>query len=119
MKAQASLELMVAMAAYFALLAGFFAFENSVGDRLLDLALETRARNGAENTCTQLDFLALDGKRTSLALEEGNYSASGSNALTAEFTAANGSNLKTSAACTAIVSGSKKLFVSHDEREPA
>jgi len=119
LKAQASLELMIAMAAYFALLAGFFAFENNAGMRTLDLALESRARNGAENTCLQLDFLALDGKRTSLALEQGNYSASGSNELVADFVSANGSALKTRAACTATVSGTGKLFVSHDEREPA
>ncbi|MEW5955444.1 MAG: hypothetical protein AB1626_02810 [Candidatus Micrarchaeota archaeon] len=119
MKAQASLELMVAMAAYFALLASFFAFENSVGSRVLDLALEAKARNGAENACLQLDFLALDGKRTAIALEAGSYSAAGSNDLFAEFTAANGSTRQTKATCATEVSGTKKLFVSHGEREPA
>jgi len=118
LKAQASLELMIAMAAYFALLAGFFAFENSVGSRVTDLFLALKARNDAENACLQLDFLALDGKRTAIALE-GNYSAAGSNELIAEFVAVNGSVLQAKATCASTVSGAKKLLVSHEEREPA
>ncbi len=108
---QFSLELLMVVAAYFALLSVFIAAENSAGKELSAAAKTLSNRTSASLTCLFLDFFSLNARNTAMRLGEQK------NLLAAGHVLARGSERAT---CVAKMQGTeKKVRVEQNEREPA
>jgi len=66
MKAQLSLELMLAIAAYFALIAAFASFETQVGERARNEATSASSFLKARAACAVIDEFSLSARNTAV-----------------------------------------------------
>jgi len=109
-RGQFSLELLVAMAAYFALIAAFIAAENSAS---AGLAAEARAlsdRQGASLACLYLDYFSLDARNTAVRLDDwGKLAANGRTVFVG----------MENATCLAKIAAEDRIRVEQNEKEPA
>lgn len=109
-RGQFSLELLAAMAAYFALLAALIAAENSAGAGLLSASKTLADRVAAADACLALDFFALDARNTAMRLDRLNGLAA--NGRTVFVGAEN-------ATCLAKIAAEDRIRVEQNAREPA
>ncbi|HII39265.1 TPA: hypothetical protein HA318_04665 [Candidatus Micrarchaeota archaeon] len=117
MKAQASLEALVAIAAYFAVIALFLGLLNSLAPLAVDAGIRAKAFNAAENGCLIFDYATLDGKGTEMRIESGGYVTSGTRELGVAFSYRNGSNGVAQTKCIFEVGKSEGIAVAPGYRE--
>jgi len=109
-RAQFSMELLLATAAYFALLAALIAAENDAGAGLSAAADTLSDRQAASLACLYLDFFSMDARNTALRL--GGRREIAANGRTVLVGAGN-------ATCAAQVAVEDRIRVEQNEREPA
>jgi hypothetical protein len=109
-RAQFSIELLAAMAAYFALLAALISAQNAAGAGLGEAASGAADRQAASSACLFLDFFSADGRNTAATLwDQPNLSTAGRTV----FVGAGNST------CLSRIAAGGAVRVEQNEREPA